>query len=85
MSLQQAEHTQIMDWLNSHMAVLNCDGCLEISWEISDVIWGVTPDNLSYTVSPEADPMIQLVCTHCGFIRLFSAKILGIPEGSSPG
>ena len=80
MLLSDAQRAQVTSWLATHKLVANCPMCADIAWNFTDILWGATRANEEgdSPISQTAHPMVQAVCTNCGYVRFFSARIIGL-------
>jgi hypothetical protein len=83
MALSNAQRAQVMMWLEKNSLATNCPLCADIAWELADFLQG-TPHSTQDGDQPgvqAAHPMVQAVCTSCGYVLLLSARVLGLtPE-----
>jgi hypothetical protein len=79
MQLSDQQRAQITSWLEARKLVANCPMCADIAWNFTDILLGVTssPEG-ERQMSQTAHPMIQAVCTNCGHVRLFSARVMAL-------
>ena len=79
MQLSDEHRAKITSWLATHQLVTNCPMCADIAWNFTDFMWGMTPTvEGNPQISQAADPMIQTVCTSCGYVRLLSARVMAL-------
>lgn len=88
MRLSDAQRAQVTSWLETNKLVTNCPMCADMAWTFTDILWGVTrmSESGDLQISQAAHPMVQAVCTNCGYVSLFSARIIGLlpeQEGSA--
>ena len=83
MHLSNTQRAQVAMWFEKNNLVINCPMCADIAWEYANLLWGVTNQNGhgDSQISPSAHPMVQTVCTSCGYILLLSARVLGLEKG----
>ena len=79
MQLSDQHREKIKAWLATQQVVTNCPMCADIAWMFTDFLWGVTAGAEGQPqISQAADPMLQAVCTTCGYVRLHSARVMAL-------
>lgn len=80
MSLTDRQKTTILSTLNAKGVKAMCPMCGKNSWEIGGELVSTTALNPGGTMVVGAPivPMIQLICTNCGFVSHHAAAVMGI-------
>lgn len=78
MPLGDAQKQQINAWFNQKGVKPDCESCGHSDWKAGHIIVapGYPADNEAAMREPM--PMVQLMCGHCGFVRLYAANLLGL-------
>jgi predicted nucleic-acid-binding Zn-ribbon protein len=82
--LTEEQRLKIATWLSTKDKSQKCPVCNEIAW-VTESRFGCAP---VYAVGTGMDfsyvhPFVVVVCTNCGYTRLFNAVIMGL-LGSPP-
>jgi predicted nucleic-acid-binding Zn-ribbon protein len=74
MPLNHEQAHRLERWLNSRGISFNCPMCGSTQWETGEIVSGVN-------VSGHGDvvvPMVQVICSNCGYVMLFAATPIGL-------
>lgn len=78
--LNEKEQEKINEWLSSKGVSRLCESCGKDAWVPGPVVRAIGID----TSVGEADwdnasiPMVQVLCENCGYIRHYSAGLIGL-------
>jgi predicted nucleic-acid-binding Zn-ribbon protein len=73
MPLNHEQAHRLEQWLNSRGISFNCPMCGSTQWETGEIVSGVN-------VSGHGDvlPMVQVICSNCGYVMFFAATPIGL-------
>jgi hypothetical protein len=78
MALTNSEVDRVTEWLQSRGVSAACPACTRKQWGLGEIISQPVSNRLGTDMSAEHMPAVTLVCGNCGFIMMFSAKLLGL-------
>ena len=79
MPLTPAQIQKVENWLTSKKLNPTCPSCGERKWAPLDIISANTVTAKGTTIGGNSIPMVQIVCSNCGFVKLFAAVPMGLP------
>lgn len=78
MPLTNSEVERITAWLQSRGVNAVCPACTKKQWGLGEIVSQPVSSRLGIEMTGEHIPAISLVCGHCGFMMMFSAKLVGL-------
>jgi predicted nucleic-acid-binding Zn-ribbon protein len=72
MPITQEQIDKFNAWMRSKGIKRLCYSCGHMDWGINDIV-SANSDTGAGTI-----PMLLMACNHCGYIRLYSAVIVGL-------
>ena len=78
MAITQEQIQKIDKWMRQKNVRAACECCGNTGWQASDIIASPTFSGGNFNIGGPTTPMLPIVCTHCGNVRLFAAVLLGI-------
>jgi hypothetical protein len=82
-ALSDEELLRANDWINEK-AVSPTDACPVCGSPKNSVFPALTQVRVADVPSPGLLPMVMTICRNCGFVRFFSAVVMGLMEGNWP-
>jgi predicted nucleic-acid-binding Zn-ribbon protein len=79
MPLTPAQIQKVENWLTSKKLNPTCPSCGGRKWTPLDIISANTVTAKGTTIGGNSIPMVQIVCSNCGFVKLFAAVPMGLP------
>lgn len=86
MSLTDRQKQTIQTTLNSKGVRALCPMCGKNQWEIGGDLVTATPVQVGggVVIGGPVVPMVQLICTNCGFVSHHAAAVVGIQINPGP-
>ena len=78
--LTETERNKVQSWFKSKGVTYICEACKRTDWEIGYLVSAPIFSNGVTTLGGPVLPMVPVSCKNCGFIRLFSAILLGLSK-----
>ena len=84
MPLSTDEYGKVKEWLDAHPISAKCPICLEAAkWETGELVGVPLKSDDAYHVDERSIhvtnvPLLQIICTSCGYVAHFSAKKVGL-------
>ncbi len=87
MPLNDKQRQAIVDWLGTKATVPHCPGCGQLGpFSLGEILAPATFDLTNKTILVGTTvPLVPVICTNCGNVRLFSAVMMGIVPESDGG
>jgi predicted nucleic-acid-binding Zn-ribbon protein len=79
MPLTPAQALKVQNWLTSKKLNPTCPSCGGRKWTPVEIISANTVTAKGTTIGGNTIPMVQIVCSNCGFVKLFAAVPMGLP------
>jgi len=79
MPLTPEQQQKLGDWLSSKNVTHNCPSCGGNNWATGDVISANVLTARGTEIGGKTVPMVQVICTSCGFVKLYAAVPIGLP------
>lgn len=78
--LSDEEVARAKEWLNSKGVSNRCESCGQDDWVPGPVVRAVGVDIADGTADWDhaSIPMFQMLCQNCGYIRNYSASLMGL-------
>lgn len=78
MPLTDSEVEKMTAWLQSRGVNAACAACGQKQWGLGEIVAQPVTSRLGTEVTGHQLPAVSLVCGNCGFMMLFSAKLVGL-------
>ena len=78
MPLTPDQMDQLQSWMGEKDVDTTCPACGNTKWVSGEFVAPPVRARTGLSESPPQVPMVQLTCTNCGYIRLFSAVKVGL-------
>lgn len=78
MPLTNSEVERMTSWLQSRGVNAACAACGRKQWGLGEIISQPVSSRLGSDMTAEYLPAVSLVCGNCGFMMMFSAKLVGL-------
>lgn len=78
MPLTNSEVDRMTAWLQTRGVNAACPACTHKQWGLGEIISQPVSSRLGTDMTAEHLPAVSLVCGHCGFMMMFSAKLVGL-------
>jgi predicted nucleic-acid-binding Zn-ribbon protein len=79
MPLTPAQVQKLENWLTSKKLNPTCPSCGGRKWAPVDIISANTVTAKGTAIGGNTVPMVQMVCSNCGFVKLYAAVPMGLP------
>jgi hypothetical protein len=76
--LTPEQGNKLQAWLNTKGVVASCPACGKNQLNAGDIIAGSSYSAGGMSMGGPTIPMVQLVCGHCAYVRLFAAVPIGL-------
>ena len=82
MPLTQDQLNKLNSWITSKGIKSSCPACSVFppKWEAGDLIVANTVIDGNISIGGGGIPFVPLVCSNCGFARLFAAVLIGLAQ-----
>ena len=77
MPLAKEQIKKLQDWMVAKGVSDTCPSCGKNVWETGDIIGQIPYAKGALTIGVSS-PMVQMGCKNCGFVRLYSATLIGL-------
>jgi hypothetical protein len=82
-TISQEQLQKLDKWMQKKNVRIACECCGSTRWSAEDIISAPTFSAGNINFGGPTVPMVQVVCTNCGNVRLFAAVPIGlIPEAN---
>ncbi len=78
MPLDQNQIDKANAWFSGKKVRNLCESCGGQQWSLGEVINGTIYAGGNLVVGGPSVPMLQMACGNCGYIRLYSAVLMGL-------
>ena len=78
MPLNESQKQKLRSWLKSKGVHPTCISCGEEDWGAGEVISAPILDGEGNKIHDLHVPMVQLVCTNCGYVIMYAAVPIGL-------
>ena len=78
MPLTNSEVDRMTAWLQSRGVNAACPACTRKQWGLGEIVSQPVSSRLGSDMTAEHLPAVSLVCGNCGFMMMFSAKLVGL-------
>lgn len=78
MPLTNSEVEKMTAWLQSRGVNAACPACSQKQWGLGEIVSQPVSSRLGSDMTSEHLPAVSLVCGNCGFMMMFSAKLVGL-------
>ncbi len=79
MPLNESQKQKLRGWLRSRGIRPACASCGVEEWGAGEIISAPVLDREGAPVEEMHVPMVQLVCTNCGYVMMYAAVPIGLP------
>lgn len=79
MPLTETQKHKLRDWLRSKEVNPTCASCGARDWGAGEIVSAPILDAEGAHREDSHVPMVQLVCTNCGYLMLYAAVPIGLP------
>jgi len=79
MPLDKTQKQKLRAWMRSRGIRPACVSCGAEEWGAGEIVSAPILDHQGTPVGEMHVPMVQLVCTNCGYIMMYSAVTIGLP------
>jgi predicted nucleic-acid-binding Zn-ribbon protein len=76
MALNQEQHAKVLAWLNRHLS--KCPVCGSKDLELGEITTGLPFSGGNVNIGGPTTPVVNVVCSQCGYVMQFSAIKLGL-------
>ena len=81
MPLDDEQRLKLAKWFSLKKVTPICPSCGHNNWQTGDIVTGMpTMKGGGIVVGGPSIPMVQVICTNCGYVRLYAAVPLGLTE-----
>jgi predicted nucleic-acid-binding Zn-ribbon protein len=84
MALDPDDFEVAKTWLETHCRNMACPCCGTNAWTIGDISTMLPLQGNAVQLGGTVTPTVSLACTNCGYMRFFSAVIMGLAEPGAP-
>ncbi len=81
MSLDPDQLQKVHEWLQKKCALMVCPCCNSTSWGVGELGTMLPIQDNNILFGGKCTPALPILCQNCGFIRLFSAIMIGLIPG----
>ena len=78
MPLTNSEVDRLTAWLQNRGVNAACPACTQQQWGLGEIVSMPVDTRLGADMTAQHLPVVSLVCGNCGFMMMFSAKLVGL-------
>lgn len=79
MPLDEAQKQKLRGWMRTRGIRPSCASCGAEEWGAGEIVSAPVLDREGTPVEEMHVPMVQLVCTNCGYVMMYAAVPIGLP------